>query len=56
MTKDELSEKVYDPEIPQPDKDEQEFEDWFSAHKSEHCTETTKAALKHGWMAARGKK
>jgi hypothetical protein len=44
------------PELPAVDKDEQEFEEWFKAHESEYCTDITKAALKHGWMAARGKK
>ena len=39
----------------EPDKDEQEFEVWYKTDESPHCTQTTKAALKHAWMAGRGK-
>jgi hypothetical protein len=43
------------PELPKPDRDEQEFDLWWEPMRYDY-TEGAKAQFKQGWMAARGKK
>ncbi len=47
------------PDLPQPDKDEQEFEDWYETTDIKYNIgkdDLGKNAVKRGWLASRGRK